>query len=907
MATQWRGPADPVQAALLGRAPQSKATTRVDDPWSSARYPLMQFVQDAWHIVRPGQGYIHGWHTQAICLHLEAVARRDIRRLLINVPMRSSKSTILAVFFQAWAWITHPETSFLVTSYKESLALRDSVACRTLLRSGWYKERWGDRFRLSGDMNIKSRFENDKGGYRVTAAVGGATGEGADVLICLPADQRILTDHGWIYIGDIVEKHLDVCIATFDHEESCISFNPILQYFRRAVTGDGGDVISHMLYNIETASGTCIQLTGNHPVYTVEHGYIPAHHVSIGDTVLSASNLPATTTAMRLLRPSIHDIRRPSAYCQSEQSFLCKEVPWSMECGRAKPCQWQDEDLYLPNMQGRLYSAGFQQAQSALLFTDMSCHSSTGGSFAGRNSHSMHGMWQRHSLRSMAYSQTQKNLLPPRLCSPGPSWGIVWGKEWQICPWQEHPEISSRFYRDAEAENSGPRQAMRGMPDATGEKCRDNRQSTRCASCRLQQTMQYGRQSCGTLQMVSWKDAWEPEKSACLDEAPPSLPHYETVVAAYPVKRATVVYNLEVATHNNYFAEGILLHNCDDLHSRTEELSSTRAQIDVAKNYFNMEFSSCLSDPQNSCIVVSGQRVSLDDVSADILAKGGWEHLKIRQEYVPPPPGEPKPCTSIGWSDPRTELGELMWPVRWGPTQVATAKKELSRNYYAFHQQDPEASGGTLFKDDWWKVYTEWPDMNAFKKIIHTWDMRFKDDKEEGSFVVGECWGLSPNGMNAFLLDEVRGRWGYVETKEAFAGFCAKWPQARVKLIENKANGPAIYSDFRSKTFGIILVDPEGSKLARAERHTSTAEAGQIWIPSEQLAPWITEWRHEMQHHPSEPNDRGDAASQAWDYLLPRQLADDPRTEERKERAKRQRLVKRVQQSQKMTWSRTGA
>ena len=675
-ATQtWRSAAGPVQAALLGNTPKPQAHKRVDDPWAVEDYPLMKFVQEAWHIVRPGQGYIHGWHIEALCLHLEAVARRDIKRLLINVPMRSSKSTILAVFFQAWTWITHPETSFLVTSYKESLALRDSVACRTLLRSSWYKERWGDRFRLSGDMNIKSRFENDKGGYRVTAAIGGATGEGADILVCLPAGQRVITNEGWLPIDRIVDEHLQVQVLSFNHQTQMIEWQPILAYHRHEM--DGKDALYHLAVHNGPLS-CALEITGNHPVYIKGKGYIPTSDVHLGDIIFS--------------------------------------------------------------------------------------------SFGGDTG------------------------------------------------WQER-----------------------------------------------------------------------------------------IVTDIFKVATATTVYNLAITNNNNYFAEGILLHNCDDLHSRTEEESATRAKIEVAKNYFNMEFSSCLSDPQTSCIVVSGQRVSLDDVSADILAKGGWEHLKIRQEYVPPPPGEPKPCTSIGWSDPRTELGELMWPVRWGPTQVATAKKELSRNYYAFHQQDPEASGGTLFKDDWWKVYTEWPDMNAFKKIIHTWDMRFKDDKEEGSFVVGECWGLSPNGMNAFLLDEVRGRWGYVETKEAFAGFCAKWPQARVKLIENKANGPAIYSDFRSKTFGIILVDPEGSKLARAERHTSTAEAGQIWIPSEQLAPWITEWRHEMQHYPSDPNDRGDAGSQAWDYLLPRQLADDPRTEERKERARRQRLVKRVQQSQKMTWSRTGA
>ena len=185
--------------------------------------------------------------------------------------------------------------------------------------------------------------------------------------------------------------------------------------------------------------------------------------------------------------------------------------------------------------------------------------------------------------------------------------------------------------------------------------------------------------------------------------------------------------------------------------------------------------------------------------------------------------------------------------------------------------------------------------------------MRFKDDKEEGSFVVGQIWGLAPSGVDVYLLDEVRGRWSFEETKDAFRGLCQKWSQARTKLIENKANGPAIYSAFRTLTYGIVMVDVEGTKLSRAENHTGTVKAGNVWLPAETLVPWIGEWRVEAQHFPSEPNDRIDAATQAWDALLPRQLADDPRTEERKERAKRQRLMKLARQSQKMTWSRTGA
>ena len=47
---------------------------------------LVNFIRHAWSVVEPGAPYIHGWHVDAVCMHLEAVANGDINRLLINIP-----------------------------------------------------------------------------------------------------------------------------------------------------------------------------------------------------------------------------------------------------------------------------------------------------------------------------------------------------------------------------------------------------------------------------------------------------------------------------------------------------------------------------------------------------------------------------------------------------------------------------------------------------------------------------------------------------------------------------------------------------------------------------------------------------------------------------------------------------
>lgn len=140
-------------------------------------------MRQAWPHVDPDP-FIDGWHLEAICAHLEAVSRGEIRNLVVNIPPRTGKSTLVSVLWPCWEWIDHPEVRWLNSSYAQNLSIRDSVKCRRLLLSSWYQERWGDRFTLMGDQNAKVRFDNSEGGYRLATSVGGQiTGEGGDRLV----------------------------------------------------------------------------------------------------------------------------------------------------------------------------------------------------------------------------------------------------------------------------------------------------------------------------------------------------------------------------------------------------------------------------------------------------------------------------------------------------------------------------------------------------------------------------------------------------------------------------------------------------------------------------------------------------------------------------------------------------
>lgn len=166
------------------RADQMLEMIKREQQRRAAAASLYEFMRQCWHVVEPGVKFVESWHIETICEHLEAITAGEIRKLLINIPPRHSKSTIVSVIWPMWEWITDPAQKYLCASYSGNLSIRDNLKARRLIQSPWFQERWGHLFKLAGDQNAKQRFENDKTGYRLATSVGGtATGEGGSRLI----------------------------------------------------------------------------------------------------------------------------------------------------------------------------------------------------------------------------------------------------------------------------------------------------------------------------------------------------------------------------------------------------------------------------------------------------------------------------------------------------------------------------------------------------------------------------------------------------------------------------------------------------------------------------------------------------------------------------------------------------
>jgi len=143
---------------------------------------LAGFVREAWHVLEPDARYVHSWHIEAVCQHLEAVTWGRVNRLLINVPPGSMKSLLVSVLWPAWEWGACGLRSlrYITTSFNEGPVKRDTRKCRDLILSEWYQTLWPE---VELTRTAELSFANSSTGSREGIAFGSLTSQRGDRLI----------------------------------------------------------------------------------------------------------------------------------------------------------------------------------------------------------------------------------------------------------------------------------------------------------------------------------------------------------------------------------------------------------------------------------------------------------------------------------------------------------------------------------------------------------------------------------------------------------------------------------------------------------------------------------------------------------------------------------------------------
>lgn len=676
---------------------------------------LLEFFKRAWREVDPAPLKVN-WHHKAICAHLEAVVRGEIRRLIINVPPRHTKSQLVSVMLPAWCWIQQqtsplsgPQVKFLCVSYGQTLSEDLARLARRLVQSKWYQDHWGDRVKLDSDVARVDNFGTRAGGVRIASSITGATlGRGGD---CVVGNSIVQTPSGPKCIDEIDISSAPEYVLSYGAPETT-DRDAQLPYLRRAVSeadqSTPGNLLlkgmpecgtfpgreeqrqwptyrrvlavrrrqAQSIWRIRTRSGNVVEATGEHRFFT-GRGLVCAMALAVGDILLRA--VPISERA---------------------PSWRNDEVGRSAEIGTVlQPDMLLTGDT-LPLLPRVRQSASAEQATER-------CR------------------------------PLQRGLPPPGLCTqrrdPGDRAGTQLRDLQQEIPSDDEQGTGEILFSKMQGHRpfkADEGSCQSGLPAWHGRKIRksagvdgNQEQGVGKGWLSLSGMRSVRRSGCSSSE---WPAARSSSDKSCLFMSELSqnasrgseVGAEEDIVAQIDeVPGDFAVYDIQVEGTECFFANGILVHNCRIL---DDALSVDQAESKIERENVNKMYSEALqtreTDPTHSCEIIIMQRLHEEDLTGYILSQD-WDD--VVQVIYPARHDPARHCTTDWYDDPRTEPGELLWPERFGEAEVARLERALGPYSFAGQfQQQPTPRGGGIFQREW---IQPWPPIGPDGAILDGW------------------------------------------------------------------------------------------------------------------------------------------------------------------------------------------
>lgn len=284
------------------------------------------------------------------------------------------------------------------------------------------------------------------------------------------------------------------------------------------------------------------------------------------------------------------------------------------------------------------------------------------------------------------------------------------------------------------------------------------------------------------------------------------------------------------------------------------------ADVLATIDWHSKTWQSRLNDLENGAMIAVGQRLHQKDLIGHLLEMGTWEHLDLPTEYEPS-----RRCfTSIGWSDWRTQEGELLWPERFNPEMVASLKRSLgSMAYAAQYQQRPAPQEGGLFKKQWLRYYSETPEAYILHRPEGTkavaketcWKFGTVDlaisSKQSADYTVMAVWGVTPE-YDLLLLDLFRDRIDNAEQLRQIKTLHTKHDPDYWR-VETVAYQLAFFQQAINEGIPAREYKPVRDKVSRATTAAVRMENGKNYLPKN--AAYLTDVETEMLLFPKGEHD----------------------------------------------------
>lgn len=292
--------------------------------------------------------------------------------------------------------------------------------------------------------------------------------------------------------------------------------------------------------------------------------------------------------------------------------------------------------------------------------------------------------------------------------------------------------------------------------------------------------------------------------------------------------------------------------------------ANSETELKGVESFFKNTLQTRLNNPKTGVFIIIMQRLHERDLTGYVLAENlGYTHLCL--------PAEAPQKTIITFPVSKKEVvleeGDLLNPKRFDKETLEEFKLSMGSVQYAGQfQQTPAPAEGVIFRREWLGNTYKEASLPHQSIIIQSWDMAFT--KSEGSAKVAG-FVLSRSGSKIYIRDLVNDKMSFTESVAAVRRLSGKWTKTRAKVVENKANGPAIVDLLKKEIPGMVEFNPKGSKEERAISVTPYFEAGNIWFPDPKEAPWVNDLINDLLIFPKGTfKDTVDALVQGILYLM---------------------------------------
>jgi phage terminase large subunit-like protein len=772
-------------------------------------FSYTKFVKDYWEAV-PGVTPLQwSWHLDVLADEMEIAAWRVWNDLpidhntIFNTVPGTSKSTVCTIMFQPWTWTFFPEARHMTGTHTEGLGLDLSKKSMFIVESDLYRARHPHvvlQSRAVGDWS------NTLGGVRFVSTVAGVspTGRHFQFIGCFPHEINIITNVGMLPIGEIVQRRMNVKVLSFDHEMNRLTWSNIEEWETTPVRG---------IDRLTFSDGESVEVTAEHPFYISGKGYVPVAEMNVGDEVLHVD-------PVRDLQKI--GLQMSGALCQDETKDrvllggpLCSVQHWD----ESSQLEQHEESLReLRRRDSRVWGI-----EKEILFDCLSC-----SGFERKQEPSLSkSVWQLRTLRKRIDDSSKElesnELLQQRVRGQGTFGEDERKRKFQLVAWEGGFSKRHQGRHEDASDHQGSRLSLlHELWDDERDAVEKIRGGNECSPCGLRQEQQRPKQSDFVVQELPFEVSRKHVEAFAMGSK---------VVTKIErnVRIPAALYNLRVSRTHNYFAERILVHNCDDPLDPKKALS--QADTETAAKYMTNVIPSRKVNKLTAWTYLVMQRLGFGDPSEV------WWKESLKEGAIPIKrfvlPGELSDDVEPEELKERYVDG-LLDPIRL-PRSVLNGFKPNGVAFYSSQvMQNPKAAGGGCFKYHHFSQRVKAAPYQG-RRVRH-WDRASSDG--HGCATAGTLM-CKANG-SYFVEHVVHGHWEPTERNKQILDAAIRdrirYGPNNEPLIVIEEEGGSTSADARKTLanvlagFNFFFEKPTGSKDMRAEPWSSELAAMNVYL-----------------------------------------------------------------------------